>query len=146
MCAASSAFAAERIDTAGAVDDSHCAVAGVRFGLEPAGPPEGPLAVGDALGMIPPFTGHGMAMALQSAEIALPHLLAYARGECPWREAHAAAARQLRSSFARRMRAATTLHPLLTTRLPQQTLAWLARARAVPFGALYRLTHGGPRG
>ena len=38
----------------------------------------------DAQGLIPPFTGHGMAMAFQSAETALPRLLDYARGRESW--------------------------------------------------------------
>ena len=39
--------------------------------------------LGDAVGLTPPFTGNGMAMAFQAAETALPRLLA----RPPWADA-----------------------------------------------------------
>lgn len=59
--------------------------------------------VGDALTMIPPVTGNGMSMALESAEIASQSLAAYSRGEISWTDAQHTVARECDRRFARRL-------------------------------------------
>jgi 2-polyprenyl-6-methoxyphenol hydroxylase-like FAD-dependent oxidoreductase len=91
--------------------------------------------------MIPPFTGNGMAMAFQSAEIALDPLLAYARDEASWPEICATIEIALRRHFRWRLAAAKTLHPFLLQPPRQRWLGRVARARLLPFRSLYSILH-----
>lgn len=87
---------------------------------------DGALRLGDAGALIPPFTGNGMAMAFQSAELALDPLLAYARGGTAWPDACLAVHHALRRHFRLRLAAAHALHPFLHHPPRQRTLARLA--------------------
>lgn len=87
---------------------------------------DGVLRLGDAGAMIPPFTGNGMAMAFQSAELALDPLLSYARGDTPWPVACQSIHAALRRHFRLRLATAHTLHPFLHHPRRQRTLARLA--------------------
>lgn len=78
------------------------------------------LCLGDALTMIPPLTGNGMSMALESAALARPHLTAYARGEQSWPETRQRIARACDRAFARRLRWATFTQRLLTEGVSQR--------------------------
>ena len=73
----------------------------------------GVLALGDSHAIIPPFTGNGMTMAFQSAEIALPHLIAFAEGKTPWPDTCKAIQTSLHKAFRKRLTAAKLIHPLL---------------------------------
>lgn len=119
--------------------DSFCAVAALSFTPSAAAP--GTIRLGDAHALIPPFTGHGMAIAFQSAETALDSLLAYARGAAPWAETCATATAALRERFRVRLQTARTLHPFLLHPRPQRWLAVLARTRLLPLRPLYALLH-----
>jgi 2-polyprenyl-6-methoxyphenol hydroxylase-like FAD-dependent oxidoreductase len=102
---------ARRISTAEWREGSFTAVAGFALGLQATTP--GMLSLGDSHAIIPPFTGNGMTMAFQSAETALPHLVAYANGEMTWDEACAQIAKHLRARFEKRLKSAKLIHPLL---------------------------------
>lgn len=70
--------------------------------------------VGDAVAVIPPFCGDGMAMALRSAELCAPLASAYLRGEVTmtaWREAYAA---RVAEQFAGPLRWGSRLDRLLS--------------------------------
>lgn len=69
--------------------------------------------LGDALSMIPPFTGNGMSLALESASLAVEPLVGYARGELSWAEALASFQRATRRSFQRRLTVANAAQNLL---------------------------------
>lgn len=130
---------AQRLETAH-IDPTSCsAVAGLSFA--PARPRPGVLALGDALAMIPPFTGNGMAIAFQSAEQSLAPLVAWARGKLPWPQAVAAANRRLHRTFRRRFRSAAALHPLLLRPAPQRLLAMASRSSLLPMRLLYAALH-----
>jgi flavin-dependent dehydrogenase len=118
---------------------SFCAVAAVCFDRRV--PATDGLRLGDACAMIPPFTGNGMAMAFQSADLALDPLLAYARGDATWPEACRAANAALRRRFRLRLASANWVHPFLLQPLRQRWLARLARARLLPFRPLYAALH-----
>ncbi|MGJ8644732.1 MAG: FAD-dependent oxidoreductase [Luteolibacter sp.] len=92
-------------------EDSFTAVAGFGLGLQE--PTPGVLTLGDSHAIIPPFTGNGMTMAFQSAEIALPTLTRYAEGEFNWQTACSTIATAHRKTFRKRLTAAKFLHPLL---------------------------------
>ncbi len=119
--------------------ESCSAVAGVNF--DRSGISDGRLNLGDTFAMIPPFTGNGMAMAFQSAELALDPLLAWTRGEAAWagtvQVTHAALGRK----FARRLAVADAAHPFLSSPPRQRWLAAAARVRMLPLQLLYGLLH-----
>jgi flavin-dependent dehydrogenase len=60
------------------------AVSGISFATSADG---NECCVGDALRMIPPFTGNGMSLAIESAFLAAPILCSYSRGDIVWGEA-----------------------------------------------------------
>ena len=130
---------AERLNRAVRDTESFCAVAALDFDRRVEVTDR--ICLGDASAMIPPFTGNGMAMAFQSTEIALPHLLAYARGQREWPEICRAINRALRGRFRRRVASADALHPFLLQRGAQRCFAALSRARLVPFRPLYASLH-----
>ena len=100
-------------------ETSVCAVAGLT--LSPRrGASSNECCVGDALTMISPVTGNGMSMALESAELALPVLAAYARGEIEWDAARRAVGASCDSAFAWRLWWASRIQIALLC-LPVQT-------------------------
>jgi hypothetical protein len=91
--------------------------------------------------MIPPFTGNGMAMAFQSAETALPPLLAYARGTAAWSDTCEVISGALRRRFRLRLASAAAVHPFLFSPARQRVLSALNRVRLVPLAPLYAALH-----
>lgn len=82
--------------------DSFCAVGG----LQPAPrqePDSNECCIGDSLTMIPPFTGNGMSMAFESAELATIPLAAFAQGTMGWETAREQVAARCSTAFARRL-------------------------------------------
>jgi 2-polyprenyl-6-methoxyphenol hydroxylase-like FAD-dependent oxidoreductase len=88
--------------------------------------------------MIPPFTGNGMSMALEGAEQAIQPAMDYAEGKISWDDASARSAAAQRRHFRRRMRLASMIHPVMTSRPGLKLLEMAASARLIPYGALYR--------
>jgi flavin-dependent dehydrogenase len=119
--------------------ESFSAVAGLGFS-KPSTQTER-LVIGDTYAMIPPFTGHGMAMAFQSAEQALDPLLAWSRGEASWDTTLRTVQHHLRVLFRLRLASATMLHPFLFKPAGQRWLATASRLGVLPVGPLYRATH-----
>jgi flavin-dependent dehydrogenase len=105
------------------------------FGWQKNGP-ERP-ALGDQMALIPPFTGHGMTMALQGALTAAPFLEAWSRGRGEWPAALRAAQVALHRRFAARLRWAAALHPFLLRTGGQAMAAALERAGLLPFTWLF---------
>jgi flavin-dependent dehydrogenase len=128
----------ERLAGAEPVAGSFCAVAGLDYNDTA---PDDSFRVGDRGALIPPFTGHGMTIALQSATIALDPLLAWARGEIGWAQAKAAANRRQRRRFGWRIRTARTLHPILLDARARGFARALHRRSLLPVGLLYRVMH-----
>jgi 2-polyprenyl-6-methoxyphenol hydroxylase-like FAD-dependent oxidoreductase len=73
----------------------------------------GEVFLGDALAMIPPISGNGMSMALESAAIAWPPLVDYSRGSVSWNGTVALIAAELNRRFASRLVWAQWLQRLL---------------------------------
>lgn len=130
---------AARIDAVNVDPESFCAVAAL--GFDRRVPANDRLCIGDAGAMIPPFTGNGMAMAFQSAELALDPLLTYSRGESTWLATCRATNRALRGRFRVRLASADAVHPFLLKPRRQRWFAALSRARLLPFGPLYAALH-----
>ena len=130
---------ADRLATVEIDPSSYSAVAGLGFS-KPCTRPDR-LVIGDTYAMIPPFTGHGMAMAFQSAEQALDPLIAWSRGEASWAETLATVRDRLRHLFRVRLSVASALHPFLVSSLGQGVLATANRLGVLPLRSLYQLTH-----
>lgn len=130
---------AERIAQAPLDSDSFCAVAAVDFDRSVSHTTD--VRLGDACAMIAPFTGHGMAMAFQSAELSLDPLLAYARGTASWPETRREIHFVLQRRFRLRLASARALHPFLLRPAHQRCLAFLNRSRLLPLRPLYAALH-----
>lgn len=118
---------AEKIAKASPDPASFCSVAGFETGWQ-----NGPFfSIGDAACMIPPFTGNGMTMALESAELALDPLLEYAAGKTTWRQAGETVVSIRKKRFSRRVHAAGLIHGLLTKH--PSMVAMLARRNLLPY-------------
>lgn len=125
---------AERLDGSRLVEGSLCGVAGISFGT--VDHPH--FAIGDAAAMIPPFTGNGMSMALESAYHAVEPALAYAEGQLSWDEAIKQNRRTAAKAFRKRMALARLLHPAVSRGGVARFLRQTRITRFLPFGLLYR--------
>jgi len=97
----------------------------------------GAFCVGDASYLIPPFTGNGMSMALESSWIAGKWLVRYAREEISWAEAVAKYNDECVVFFQKRMRLSGAMHPLLFHRLGRKFLKATAATGMLPFEFLF---------
>jgi flavin-dependent dehydrogenase len=130
---------ARRLREADVEATSFCAVAGLNFQVEPPRPNR--VSLGDCFAQTPPYTGNGMAMALQSAALALDPLTDWSRRKSPWAATVATIHRKLRQRFGRRLAAASLLHPYLLDPRRQRWLVLANRTRLLPFRPFYHLTH-----
>ena len=130
---------AERLENAQGDAQSRCAVAGLDYG--PSKHTVGNILLGDARGLIPPFTGHGMTIALQSAALALPHVAEWSGGILDWCTASRRIARDSARRFRRRLAAGRSMHAWLLTSSRRRCLHFLHRSGLLPFHPLYRLLH-----
>ncbi len=125
---------AKRVQSAEIRAGSACAVAGFRLGRQQRLP--GVLTLGDAESMIPPFTGNGMSMAFQAAEIAITPLVAWSRGDLTWQQTRNTVEHAVQRRFRRRVGIAQTVHPLFFRSAGRACVRSLATAGALPFHAL----------
>lgn len=131
---------AAKLERAGVLLDSCAAVAAMSFARTVTVDTER-LTLGDASAMIPPFTGNGMAMAFQSAELALDPLIEYAAGERDWDSARDEILSAQRRRFKWRLAAADWLHPFLLRPRRQRWFARLNRNCLLPFRPFYAALH-----
>jgi 2-polyprenyl-6-methoxyphenol hydroxylase-like FAD-dependent oxidoreductase len=100
-------------------ENTFCSVAGLSLAPHRAdGRAE--LCIGDALTSIPPLTGNGMSMALESAAFARRGLTGYARGKLSWEESRRQIAFACDRAFSRRLHWAGFVQRLLTEPFPQR--------------------------
>ena len=125
----------ERLGDAEWIEDSACAVAGLDLRPQKAVANAGECRLGDALTMIPPFTGNGMSMALESASLAVEPLVRWSTGDADWRQATAEIASECDSAFRQRLSWATQLHRALLSPVLQPLLV----NYAVRSGPLWQL-------
>jgi flavin-dependent dehydrogenase len=130
---------AERLESAGMDAGTFCVTAAPLGDSAVAATDR--IRIGDACASIAPFTGNGLAMALQGAETALPVLLSYSAGTLGWEETVARVSSGQRKRFRRRLMLSSLLHPFFLERRRQSVLAALARTNLIPFGAFYAALH-----
>jgi flavin-dependent dehydrogenase len=128
-----------RLSAGEPVPGSACAVAALDYRRRHTD--SGALRIGDRGGMIPPFTGNGMTIALQSGAASAPHVAAWARGQTSWRQTCENVRRAHESRFGLRLRVASLLHPLLLRSSVRSGARALHRRGVLPVGFLYRLMH-----
>lgn len=114
---------------------SFTATAGFSFGTQEQA---GQLCVGDASYLIPPFTGNGMSMALESAWLASPWILQFAQEEISWSQAVDGYHNECVAFFQKRMRLSTAMQPLLFHRFGRTMLKTAALSGVLPFEFLFR--------
>ena len=112
LCAESSTALSDRLRHAEWDEDSFCSVAGLPF-RDRIEAESGNVCIGDALAMIPPVTGNGMSLALESASLALNPVADFADGRVSWEAASRAVTRSCRDEFGARLRHAGWLHSIL---------------------------------
>jgi menaquinone-9 beta-reductase len=105
-------------------EESFSAVAGLTLDRDA---PEDCFAIGDAAAMIPPLTGNGMSMAIESATVAVDLLRRYARGETSWDDCMREHASKWREYFSGRLRWAGFVQRLLFRPAGQRLLYLGAR-------------------
>ncbi len=116
---------------------SFSAVAGFELGHQPVVP--GLLCLGDAESMIPPFTGNGMSMAFQAAEIACSPLVAWARGSCSWQVVIDTVRADLKRRFRKRLAVAGMLNHFLIGAQGRSLLQSLSGIGLLPFKPMLSL-------
>lgn len=122
----------QRLASAEFLPDSICTVGGLDLRPHHARSTS-ECRIGDTLTMIPPFTGNGMSMAFESAELAVEPLECWSRGNAPWTETVRIISARCDEAFHNRLRWATRLHklmfiaplqPLAVRWLPSSNSAW----------------------
>lgn len=96
--------------------------------------------IGDAMAVIPPLTGNGMSLAVESAHVATPFLVEYARGRADWHKTLGRFSRNCKGTFQPRLRFSSFLQKLAFH--PAGGAVFLSCLRTVPriLAALFRLT------
>ena len=125
---------AGRLEEARRDEASFLGVAGFELGWQPA--VDGLCRVGDAEGMIPPFTGNGMSMAFEGAEMALDPLTDWSRGRVTWSEVVGGIREAGRRRFRRRVAAAMGMHRVLMSERGRDLIGGLSRAGLLPLRPL----------
>ncbi len=131
----------ERMDQATPEPDSFAAVSAIPPGRLPRRQPNtGPriCGIGDRFGMIGPFTGNGMSMALESAVLAAPALVDYSRGVLDWERAIGAVQRRQVGQFSKRLLLSAALHRALFHPVALPMLTKMGRTGLLPMRFLFR--------
>jgi len=113
---------------------SFSATAGFSFGKQEQ---VGRFCVGDASYLIPPFTGNGMSMALESSWMGGQWLERYAKGEVTWAAACSGYEDECIAFFKKRMSLSGSMQPLLFHRLGRTLLKTAAKTGVLPFQFLF---------
>ncbi|MGJ8673852.1 NAD(P)/FAD-dependent oxidoreductase [Rubritalea sp.] len=127
-------YLAAKLETADRLDESSSAIAGFSFGSQDD---DGSFSVGDAQYSIPPFTGNGMSMALESSAIAVPFLQSYAEGQASWEDTCLKYRKGKKAYFQKRCHLAAGLHPLFFNSLSQSLLSQLGKRSLFPTSFLF---------
>jgi 2-polyprenyl-6-methoxyphenol hydroxylase-like FAD-dependent oxidoreductase len=135
LAAAGMAALAERLRASEIDRASFCTMAATLGDQRVSSPDR--IRIGDACATIPAFTGNGLAMALQGAELAAGPLRAYASGQASWEESVKAIAHAQDRRFRRRLKVAAWLQPFFLEPKRQALVAALFRFRLIPIRAFY---------
>lgn len=126
---------AERLSAARLVPGSTKGVSNFALGWQRA--PVDRVCIGDAAVMIPPFTGNGMTMALQSGMKSASALAEWSRGSADWKQTGTRIAEMHQRDFSRRIRWALILQAVLMRRPMRRLGLGLLAGGWLPFESLY---------
>jgi 2-polyprenyl-6-methoxyphenol hydroxylase-like FAD-dependent oxidoreductase len=124
-----SAEAAARLNSAEVDNESFASVSGFEF-TAGAAKDCGECRIGDSISMIPPVTGNGMSLAVESAFVAAPVLSCYAAGKLDWAETRRQVSQLCEREFRSRLLFSSFLQKLLFLRAGRFLL--LSSIRTVP--------------
>ncbi|MFT5881747.1 MAG: flavin-dependent dehydrogenase [Crocinitomicaceae bacterium] len=93
--------------------------------------------IGDAQYLIPPFTGNGMSMALESSALAVDPLSQYSMGEMSWEAAQNSYHHRLKHQFGKRTALAAGMHPFIFNRIGRASLKILGKNDLLPINSLF---------
>ncbi len=134
---------ANRLETATIDQESFSAVAGFSMGPQKIlnDDQQRILPIGDAAILIPPFTGNGMSIALESAHLAGQCLLPYCLNEKDgdWDKVLKTYLCLMRKKFRKRLIAAKFIHPFFFHPMGKWSLSSLAKCKLIPFRGLFYL-------
>jgi flavin-dependent dehydrogenase len=130
---------ATRLEKAAFEPGSSVSVAGISFDRDT--PHDSTLRIGDSIRAIPPFTGHGMALAFLSAAAAVGPLCSWAQKDACWAEVVTSIQQTISSRTRRRFLAARAIHPWLLWRGRQPILALAQRGGVLPLSLITRFLH-----
>lgn len=136
---------ADRVGNANFVEGSLNGISHVAFGMHQnstESEEEQAIHLGDSFAIIPPFTGNGIAMALQGGVAAAEIISDYAIGNKSWNQTRLATNERLHQLFKHRVAWANRLQPVLTSLLGKRTLRAISKTPLLPFNKLFQLTHG----
>lgn len=120
-------------------DESFTAIAGFRMGEQTLIEEGEVFCIGDASYLIPPFTGNGMSMALESSAFAAKAIENYSLGALSWSDCLRAYRNETRQYFSKRTTIAEAIHPLFFHPLGQLVLKAVARSGFPSFNSLFKL-------
>lgn len=129
----------ERLQLAEFDDRTFSAVAGISLKREPS-KTSNECRIGDTICMIPPLTGNGMSIALETASIAAPYLRDYSAGRLAWSDAVARISRACDKTLRRRLGAAAIFQRLCFTRAGRRGMLQLLRFVPGSLNTCFRLT------
>jgi len=115
-------------------DDSFSATAGFSLGKQEV---QNGFNIGDAQYLIPPFTGNGMSMALESSALAVDSLLPYSKGEISWETAQESYRLRLKKQFGKRTALAASMHPFIFNSIGRSSLKILGKNDLLPINSLF---------
>ncbi len=115
-------------------ESSFSATAGFSFGKQKQA---GAFCVGDSSYLIPPFTGNGMSMALESSWMAAHWLKRFSQGEIEWADACADYENESVAFFKKRMKMSGSIQPLLFNRWGRTLLKTATKSGMLPFEFLF---------
>lgn len=107
--------------------DSFVSVSALHYGGGFRQAPDHSVQIGDAVGMIPPLTGNGMSLALESARLAAGPMGAWSRDLLDWGEVCRQIQQAHRQRFGRRLAAARWLQFALIRSSSGWIQSWLAK-------------------
>lgn len=120
----------KRFDAAEEEPESLRSTSGIVFGIQDDKSNE--FSIGDAFAFIPPFSGSGMSMALQGAQMASHVLEKYFKNEESWERACRHIRRELKNKFSKKLFFAQRFHHLMSAAWFQPTLIQVARSGFFP--------------
>lgn len=129
----------ERLRNARFDPASLCTVGGLDLRLPGVLSPD-ELVLGDAIAMIPPLTGNGMSLALESADLAAAPLADFSQNRRSWVETCREVQRSHHEAFSRRLRVAGWIQRLLFLPVAPTLLFHLHRTNGSLWRALFAAT------